>query len=48
MDGELGINAITGRLNADPDCYPPADPAAGWTIGGVAATLRNPNTPGIR
>ena len=41
-DGKLGIKTITGRLNADPAAYPPPDPAAGWSIGGVAAMLPQP------
>ena len=47
-DGKLGIKTITGRLNADPAAYPPPDPATGWTIGGVAAMLRNPKYTGYQ
>ena len=34
-EDKLGVNAITGRLNA----YPQADPAAGWSIGTDPALL---------
>ena len=47
-DGKLGIKTITGRLNADPAAYPPPDPKAGWSIGGVAAILRNPKYTGYQ
>ena len=47
-DEKLGIKAITRRLNASPDRYPPADPAAGWSLGGVAAILRNPKYTGYQ
>ena len=30
------------RLNTDHATYPPADPAAGWSLGGVSAILSNP------
>ena len=45
---KLGINVIVARLNTDHATYPPADPAAGWSLGGVSAILRNPSTPGTR
>ena len=48
VDGKLGINAITTRLNADPGSYPPPDPATGWSLGGVAAMLRNPKYTGYQ
>ena len=44
--GKLAVNSIVTRLNADRAAYPPADPRGGWTIGGVAATLRNPKYTG--
>jgi site-specific DNA recombinase len=48
VDEHLGIKTITDRLNADPAAYPPPDPAAGWSIGGVAALLRNPKYTGYQ
>jgi DNA invertase Pin-like site-specific DNA recombinase len=47
-DDKLGINAITARLNADPAAYPPSDPEIGWSLGGVAAILRNPKYTGYQ
>ena len=41
VDDKLAANAIMSRLNADHATHLPADPAAGWTHGGVAAMLRN-------
>ncbi len=41
-----GVNAIVWRLNADPGRYPPADPATGWSLGGVTAILGNPKYTG--
>ena len=46
VDSKLAVNSIVAKLNADPAAYPPADPAAGWTRGGVAAMLRNPKYTG--
>jgi len=46
VDSKLAVNSIVAKLNADPAAYPPADPAAGWTLGGVAAMLRNPKYTG--
>jgi len=48
IDEHLGIKTITDRLNAGPAAYPPPDPAAGWSIGGVAALLRNPKYTGYQ
>jgi site-specific DNA recombinase len=48
VEEKLGIKTITDRLNADPAAYPPPDPAAGWSIGGVAAMLRNPKYTGYQ
>ena len=45
---KLGVNAIVARLNADPATYPPADPAAGWSLGGVSAILGNPKYTGYQ
>jgi hypothetical protein len=42
------VPTILTRLNADPDRYPPEDPAAGWSIGGVYAILRNPKYTGYQ
>ena len=42
----LGVPTITGRLNANPDAYPPPDPATGWTDSGVRSILRNPKYTG--
>jgi hypothetical protein len=39
---------IYARLNADPGRYPPEDPAAGWSAGGVYAILRNPKYTGYQ
>ena len=43
-----GVNAIVARLNADHATYPPADPAAGWSLGGVSAILGNPKYTGYQ
>jgi site-specific DNA recombinase len=45
---KLGLPAIANRLNADPRRYPPPNPAAvtGWTVGNLAAMLRNPKYTG--
>jgi site-specific DNA recombinase len=48
LDEKLGIKTITDRLNADPAAYPPPDPQAGWSVGGVAAMLRNPKYTGYQ
>jgi len=48
VEEKLGIKTITARLNADPAAYPPPDPQAGWSIGGVAALLRNPKYTGYQ
>ncbi len=48
VEEKLGINVITARLNAGPVTCPPADPAAGWSVGGVAAILRNPKYTGYQ
>jgi len=47
-EDKLGVNAIVARLNADPGTYPPADPAAGWSLGGVSAILGNPKYTGYQ
>ncbi len=47
-DDKLAIKTITARLNADPAACPPPDPQAGWSIGGVAAMLRNPKYTGYQ
>ena len=47
-EDQLGVNAIVARLNADPATYPPADPAAGWSLGGVSAILGNPKYTGYQ
>jgi len=36
------------RLNADPAGYPPADPATGWSLGGVTPILGNPKYTGYQ
>jgi DNA invertase Pin-like site-specific DNA recombinase len=43
---KLAVNTIVKRLNADLVAYPPADGA--WTLGGVAAMLRNPKYTGYQ
>ncbi len=43
---KLAVNTIVRRLNADLAAYPPADGA--WTLGGVAAMLRNPKYTGYQ
>ena len=48
VDDKLGIKTITAWLNTDPATYPPPGPAAGWSIGGVAAMLRNPKYTGFQ
>jgi site-specific DNA recombinase len=48
VDAKLAVSTIVARLNADPATYPPAGPAAGWTLGGVAAMLRNPKYTGYQ
>jgi hypothetical protein len=42
----LGTYAIARRLAADPDLYPPPDPATGWTPQGVWKILSNPKYTG--
>ncbi len=46
VEDKLAVNSIVTRLNADRASYPPPDPRGGWTIGGVAAMLRNPKYTG--
>ena len=48
VEEKLGIKTITDRLNADPAAWPPPDRQAGWSIGGVAALLRNPKYTGYQ
>jgi site-specific DNA recombinase len=48
IEDKLGVNAIVARLNADHAGYPPADPAAGWSLGGVSAILGNPKYTGYQ
>jgi site-specific DNA recombinase len=43
---KLAVNTIVKKLNADLAAYPPADDA--WTLGGVAAMLRNPKYTGYQ
>ena len=45
---KLGVPAIQARLSADPVTYPPADPEAGWTLGGIYSILANPKYTGYQ
>ena len=45
---KLGVPAIHARLAADPVTYPPADPATGWTLGGIYSILANPKYTGYQ
>jgi DNA invertase Pin-like site-specific DNA recombinase len=45
---KLAVNSIVKKLNADLAAYPPADPDGAWTLGGVAAMLRNPKYTGYQ
>ena len=45
---KLGVPAIHARLAADPVTYPPADPATGWTLGGLYSILANPKYTGYQ
>ena len=45
---KLGGPAIHARLTADPGTYPPADPATGWTLGGIYSILANPKYTGYQ
>ena len=45
---EARVPTIHGRLCADPDVYPPADPETGWTTGGGTRSWAIPKTPAIR
>ena len=45
---KLGVPAIHARLSADPGTYPPADPEAGWTLGGIYSILANPKYTGYQ
>ena len=47
-DEKLGVPAIHARLAADPGTYPPADPATGWTLGGIYSILANPKYTGYQ
>jgi hypothetical protein len=45
---KLAVNTIVKKLNADRTAYPPADPGGAWTLGTVAAMLRNPKYTGYQ
>jgi site-specific DNA recombinase len=45
---KLAVTTIVKQLNADRAAYPPADAGGGWTLGGVAAMLRNPKYTGYQ
>jgi DNA invertase Pin-like site-specific DNA recombinase len=45
---KLAVNTIVKKLNTDRTAYPPADPGGAWTLGGVAAMLRNPKYTGYQ
>ena len=47
-EDKLGVPAIHARLSADPATYPPADPATGWTLGGLYSILANPKYTGYQ
>jgi hypothetical protein len=48
VTGRLGVPTIRARLNADPDTYPPPDPARGWTNAGIYQILANPKYTGYQ